>query len=392
MSIWRFEKFKYVLILVALLLLYLAATFYIEEKKSFNLPKEWYVASVTANDESCFKVYSISITIDTRQKRTTNEIAFEDNCPLETGFSIYHPNITEYNFKGNETILINKNLTNNQILILLNSSAIEKNKIYTFQIDTKNDFGFYFFYRINVNVPADSQQLVFVFDGKKYLCNTDCIAILEGNIVSNLPILERENFLRVKTIEWKDSRLLIRFNPQNYYFILGQKIIDGIFLGLIATLLYVILFGRLTKNFKSKNNDEKVVTSTNNLSNLKVDEIQRVVKSNSKTNIMNPLIQILKNQQETTKQQMKLNEQTNFIYRLILYATSISALILAYDFFMKQMSSKLPFISKLSLAIISISVVICLALIVAVFLTIMIPDLVKILFTFKLKINNKRKK
>lgn len=225
---------------------------FFEEGKYNELPKDWYYGSIDAYD--CVTVDSIFMEIDGQKGMTTNHISFNSNCKKDFGFSILHPNITHFDFNGDSSLIKRINLTDSgRIEILFNSSSIEINKYYAFDIYTKNIFDFYAYY--NIRTPdANPQKIVFIFDSLKYLCG-DCINIIEGELDKEngeRGIFYREHNRAVKTffIDGSNS-FLFRFNPQNKWVILIQKIIDGLFLGIVATLLYVLLFEQ--KNLKEAN-------------------------------------------------------------------------------------------------------------------------------------------
>ena len=237
------NKIRFIIIIIIIFFLYYSAFNYLEEKKYNELPENWYHGGIYTYD--CVTVNGVFMEINTQRSTTTNHISFQSNCKKDFAFYIRHPNTTKVYYKVNSSLIKGINLTdNNQVEITFNSNSIEKYGHYSFDIDTENIFDFYAYYSI-VTPDTNPQKIVFVFDSSKYSCG-DCIDIIsKDNLENERGIFYRETNRAVKTFFIKgENQFLFRFNPQNKKIIFIQKILDSVLLGLIATLLYVLLFGK----------------------------------------------------------------------------------------------------------------------------------------------------
>ena len=98
-------------------------------------------------------------------------------------------------------------------------------------------------------------RLFFLFDGNKYTCDNDCIQLFNANVEHNLPLIhlkeeDKIGNLRVKEIIWNDGNLVLRFNPFDSKIIYWQKVIDTLFLSIIAAMLYGLVFEPLIRKLK----------------------------------------------------------------------------------------------------------------------------------------------
>ena len=129
---------------------------------------------------------------------------------------------------------------------------MEKHNTYKMSMITQNKFEHYTIFDIVNNPTPDYSQIDFIFDRKKYLCNEGCIFIMEtkGKIIENLPLIPLRDLAKAKVIKWQGNRLLYRFQPESTYINLLIKTLDGIFLGLMATLIYLLFFKPTFKKLK----------------------------------------------------------------------------------------------------------------------------------------------
>lgn len=118
------------------------------------------------------------------------------------------------------------------------------------QIETFHNSGFNNFYRI-YNSIGKITKLSFYYDEGLfgYLCLEGCFIRYEGKVEKEFPIIHREldygkknQLLAQKDyLQFNDTYIVIRYSPQSRKYILFEKIIDALMLGLAAAMLYDII-------------------------------------------------------------------------------------------------------------------------------------------------------
>ena len=87
------------------------------------------------------------------------------------------------------------------------------------------------------------------------LLDSDSVVIKHGYSDCYLNIFEfiqREDFIRAFIIKWSDENLSFIFMPQKVSILLWIKLIDGVFLGILATLFYILIDIHFLRNLGIK--------------------------------------------------------------------------------------------------------------------------------------------
>lgn len=237
-----------VIVSIILLIIVFYWLSYFFENTLYEPFDNWYRGGVWISNSDCLKAHSYYFQIDERKDTTYTSLSLESSCKNDFNIILESPTVKSFTVEGDKKLIKSSKITNSsEVFLTIDNDKAKKRLSFSLIIETKNQFDFYSHYDFQNTPIADSQQIDFIYNGKKYVCEAGCIAIVHGNIEQELPILNRENFIRAKNIRWSDRRLLFIFAPQRLNTILHMKLVTGAFIGLLATLLYFLIFRVILK-------------------------------------------------------------------------------------------------------------------------------------------------
>ena len=250
--------FFLVLLIPILMIIYIGISYYINEHK-FAIKEDWgdwFVVQIKrANwDKGCLDVSPISVHINSEKNyillsfhlsRCKNFIK-ESIFINPIGYDVIDPVYITPTFSlkkeenGRYNLLINS--TNLELKSRKVTPSVEQPVNVNILFKYKNEF--FNYYDIISKDGLNLEMVEFTYDGgifKGYSCSENCF-ILETSegLIDESPILELNHSLKMKRYIG-GKHILFRFGPKHSLYVYGEKVADGLFLGIIAGIIVKII-------------------------------------------------------------------------------------------------------------------------------------------------------
>lgn len=249
-----FRLFLIILFIVSILL-YLWTTNFIETKKLYPIGEEWFTLGLSyySDNMSCIDFDKVPLTyfnnnqIINASKQSPNWVRLNLYFRVKCNFNKAHISISATNLSwvhlNNPSNLSYVNETenkNSEVIVDYNQS--DSNSYYQgldIFLAIDNDFFNYYRFIGSERIrwwSIDFEYKDSIFGG--YYADENSFFILEGNLKKESPIFRGKH----KEFEFNDTHsIILRFNPKSKGWSLLQKVLDGVFAGLIAVLIYELL-------------------------------------------------------------------------------------------------------------------------------------------------------
>lgn len=237
---------------VLLILGYLVLTDFIQSERLYPINEKTFHYSIkqTYEDPSCFLIGDNYLVFDSLHKTFSIDTFFSKQCNFTQAIILLSvTNNGDYLIYNNDNLSMNVSQDEkNNLKIIVNSKDMGEDIPYKIRLEFKTKKDFYNFFRLTTS-GTKIENLDIILNRKLFgqICDQDCFSILRGD-VEELP-LWRGN---LKSFHFNDGDVLIRTSPKSRWWLLCQKFIDAIILGLISVIIFEIFNLSFFKNDKKK--------------------------------------------------------------------------------------------------------------------------------------------